>query len=162
AVQTTFLVNLVARECRLRQRREPGVCAADYLQRFPRHREQLEARLLLGERSPQSSRTPPVQPAALESILRRFETAWDHGLRPDLDDALAGLGGGDRTAVLAELIHAELEFRLKAGESARVEDYLRRYPELLGQTAAVVGLVFAEHRLRCRREPDLSFEEYLT
>jgi len=85
AGQTTFLVNLVARECRLRQRREPGVCAADYLQRFPRHREQLEARLLLGVHPPQSSRTPPAQPAALESILRRFETAWDHGLRPDIE-----------------------------------------------------------------------------
>ena len=32
---------------------------------------------------------------------------------------------GTRRALLLELVHAELEFRLKAGESARVEDYLR-------------------------------------
>ena len=35
-----------------------------------------------------------------------------------------------RLALLVELVHVELELRLKAGEPARVEEYLRRYPEL--------------------------------
>ena len=35
-----------------------------------------------------------------------------------------------RLSALTELVHAELEFRLKRGEPARVEDYLRRFPDL--------------------------------
>jgi serine/threonine-protein kinase len=46
--QTTFLVNLLVREYRLRQRQESGIAAADYLDRFPQYREQLAARLQIG------------------------------------------------------------------------------------------------------------------
>ena len=33
-------------------------------------------------------------------------------------------------ALLVELAHVDLEFRLKAGQAARVESYLDRYPLL--------------------------------
>jgi hypothetical protein len=112
---------------------------------------------------PQPSRTPPSElPAALETIVRRFEAAWQSGSRPDLDAALAGLADADRATALVELVHAELELRLKAGAPARVEDYLRRYPELAGQAAVVVDLVAREYRQRSRGEPALAFDEYLT
>src|SRR5262249_23561520 len=55
----------------------------------------------------------------------------------------------------------DLELRLKAGEAARVEEYLARYPELAGDRAATLGLIAAEHELRRRREPGLALEEYL-
>ena len=35
-----------------------------------------------------------------------------------------------RSAVLVELVHIDLECRLKTGEPARVESYLERFPEL--------------------------------
>jgi hypothetical protein len=55
-------------------------------------------------------------------------------------------------------VHLELELRLKAGEAARAEEYLARYPELAGDTAAL-DLITAEHELRRRTlalpDPDL-------
>src|SRR5262249_54820887 len=36
-----------------------------------------------------------------------------------------------------------------------------RYPQLAGDTAAALGLITAEHRLRRRSEPDLSLDDYL-
>ena len=38
-------------------------------------------------------------------------------------------------------MHVDLEFRLKAGESARVEEYLERYPALAQDGNAVVELI---------------------
>src|SRR5262249_9575922 len=63
-------------------------------------------------------------------------------------------------ALLPELVHADLEFRLKAGESVRVEDYLRRYPGLSSDAQILVGLLAAEFTLRRRLEPELTFDDY--
>ena len=71
----------------------------------------------------------------LEEILERFEAAWRRGEHPLLDDYLAGVEA-ERGALLVELVHEELELRLKAGEPARVEEYLERYPELRAVSAA--------------------------
>jgi serine/threonine protein kinase/Flp pilus assembly protein TadD len=58
------------------------------------------------------------------------------------------------------LVHAELECRLKAGEPARVEEYLRRYPALGDVRETVLALVVAEYEFRHRREPALDPAEY--
>jgi WD40 repeat protein len=94
-----------------------------------------------------------------EQAIRRFELAWKQGPPPALDDYLPA-GTAHRQAVLAELVHTDLEYRLKAGEAARVEDYLRRYPELAHDPAAAVDLILAEYDLRRRREPDLTPADY--
>src|SRR5690242_19465927 len=105
-------------------------------------------------------RLPDESWAPLEDAIQRFVTTWRQGPRPALDDYLAG-AGPLRQALLVELVHTELELRLKEGELARVEEYLARYPELAGDRAAVVGLIAAEHAFRRRREPGLSLSEYL-
>jgi serine/threonine protein kinase len=66
-----------------------------------------------------------------------------------------------RAQVLIELVHIDLELRLKSGEAARVEDYLGRHPELVGDRAVALGFIAAEHELRRRREPGLALAEYL-
>src|SRR5262249_39344468 len=66
----------------------------------------------------------------------------------------------DRQAVLVELIHIDLEYRLKAGEPARVEDYLTRAPSLREQPEIVLELLAAESELRRRTEPALGLAEY--
>ena len=66
-----------------------------------------------------------------------------------------------RSRVLIELVHVDLELRLKAGEPARVEEYLARDPELPGDRAVIVELIAAEHDLRRRGEPGLALDEYL-
>jgi regulator of sirC expression with transglutaminase-like and TPR domain len=85
-------------------------------------------------------------------VLRRFERLWPRE-RPAIDDFLAACPAGERLAVLGELAHTDLEFRLRAGEPARVEDYLGRYPELADRPAIVAGLLAAEFHLRCQCDP---------
>jgi serine/threonine protein kinase len=99
--------------------------------------------------------------AAGEAVLQRFEAAWRHGPPPAIDNYLTG-DGSARRALLLELVHLDLEFRLKAGEPVRVESYLSRYPDLAADQASVRGLIVAEYRLRRRCEGDLNIHEYLT
>ena len=96
--------------------------------------------------------------ARLEEVIDRFEDAWQRGDRPEVDDYLTGDDG--RHELMVELVHADLEYRLKAGEAARVEEYLRRYPELNRESEVVRELVKAEWRLRQREAPSLTAEEY--
>src|SRR5262249_1277715 len=77
-----------------------------------------------------------------------------------IDDYLP-IGDPLRALVLIELVHIDMELRLKAGEAARVEEYLARYPELADDRAVTLELITAEHELRRRREPGLALKEYL-
>src|SRR5205085_465971 len=97
---------------------------------------------------------------AVESLVGRFERLWLEGRRPSLDEFLPA-EGPVRRAALVELVHADLECRLKAGEPARVESYLGRYPDLAGDAAVVVELAAAEYEQRRRREPGLTPDELL-
>jgi serine/threonine-protein kinase len=92
-------------------------------------------------------------------IVDRFEAAWQRGGRPALADYLPN-GEPQRRTALIELVHVDLERRLKAGEAVRVEAYLDRYPELAADADAVVGLLASEYDLRCRTEPELALAEY--
>jgi WD40 repeat protein len=98
--------------------------------------------------------------SALKDIVTRFDNVWRQGPRPTIDDYLP-TGALLRSQVLIELVHVELELRLKAGETARVEEYLARYPELIGDQPAVLAIIAAEFDFRRRRDPGLGPDEYL-
>jgi predicted ATPase/predicted Ser/Thr protein kinase len=98
--------------------------------------------------------------SALKDAVRRFEVAWRQGPRPVPDDFLP-VGGKLRFRLLVELAHIDLELRLKAGEAARAEEYLARYPDLAGDRSAAAGLIAAEYNLRRRGEPGLCRDDYL-
>src|SRR5437763_17041347 len=86
---------------------------------------------------------------ALKDAVKRFEQAWRQAPRPEIDDYLPS-GAPLRSRVLIELVHIDLELRLKAGETARVEDYLTRHRELTDDRAATLELIAAEPKLRRR------------
>jgi serine/threonine-protein kinase len=96
----------------------------------------------------------------LEQILARFEAAWRGGTPPVIQEYLPA-ETAKRRAALIELVHIDLEYRLKAGEGSRVETYLRSFPELDGEPRALLGLIEAECALRAPREPRLALQEYL-
>ena len=96
----------------------------------------------------------------LEPILELFERALSRGERPALEAFLPALKPAQRQALLAELVHADLEFRLKAAEPTRVEDYLSTYPELRSDPEVILGLIQTEFKVRRQREPALGPEEY--
>jgi predicted ATPase len=97
--------------------------------------------------------------SALKLALRRFEEAWRQGPRPSIDDYLLG-DEALRYHLLIELTHIDLELRLKAGEGARVEEYLGRYPQLAADRTAILDFLEAEHEIRRRRELRLALADY--
>jgi WD40 repeat protein len=103
---------------------------------------------------------PSAEWARLEPILRDFEQAWRDGRRPALADYWPREAGAGLT-LLAELVHLDLEYRLRSGEATRVETYLDAYPELARDAAAAIPLIVAEYELRRRRELDLATGAYL-
>jgi tetratricopeptide (TPR) repeat protein len=82
-----------------------------------------------------------------DTVLDRFEQAWQAGGTPDLADYLPPAGHPRRTALLAELACIDLERRRKAGQPARADDYLGRFPELANDRRAVLDLLRWEDRL---------------
>src|SRR5262245_40502895 len=99
-------------------------------------------------------------PADHEGIIKRFEQAWLGTTRPDLAGYLPTAGPAN-PRLLVELVHIDLDFRLRRGESARVEDYLQRYPVLAGDRAVLLELLAAEYVLRCCWQTGPAPEEYL-
>jgi hypothetical protein len=95
----------------------------------------------------------------LQQVVDDFEEALQKGEMPTLESYLPDEPTLRRFALL-ELVHAELEFRLKAGEPARVEEYLGRFPELAQDAEVMWQLIRAEYEQRRRREPALDADEY--
>jgi predicted ATPase/predicted Ser/Thr protein kinase len=93
-----------------------------------------------------------------ESAIKAFEQAWQLGDSPSIDLYLV-VEGADRMALLAELVHVDLEFRLKRGQNVRVESYLSRYPELAADREQLLELVAAEYEFRSRHE-SVAVEEF--
>ena len=75
-----------------------------------------------------------------ESAIKAFEQAWQLGDSPSIDLYLV-VEGADRLTLLAELVHVDLEFRLKRGQNVRVESYLSRYPALAAEREQLLELV---------------------
>lgn len=88
-----------------------------------------------------------VPPSPDDLRIYQFKKAWQQTGRPRLEDFLPEESGG-RGRVLPALIAVDLVARLHAGDRARVEDYLERYPELRQNRAGVVELIATEFRTR--------------
>jgi hypothetical protein len=96
----------------------------------------------------------------IEEYVERFEEAWHRRPSPCIEHFLPADAILFRP-VLVELVHVDLEYRLKSGKEVHVESYLRRYPELADERDTVVELLAAEFQLR-RRRRKLTIEEFLS
>src|SRR5262245_35213320 len=94
-----------------------------------------------------------------EELIEAFERAWRTGPPPNIDDYLRG-DNSARIELLVELVHADLEFRIKAGEAMRVESYLSRYPDLASDEMTILELLEAEYNLRRRTDSNVGINEY--
>ena len=78
-----------------------------------------------------------------QKLIADFEAAWLRGERPLIADHLPeDVPRPDK--LLIELVHAELEFRIKAGEEARIEEYVKLFPELERGRETMLGLIDTE------------------
>jgi WD40 repeat protein len=90
---------------------------------------------------------PDDDSSRLEEIVERFERAWLSGPRPDIEAYLPA-DPVLRRAVLIELVHTDLECRLKSGEEASAEEYLQRYPDLAEDPSVALPLRALAERFR--------------
>lgn len=80
---------------------------------------------------------------ALERINRlcdAFESAWQGGREPRIEDALGAIEGAERRSLLRKLLRLELDCRRRSGTMPAVEEYHARFPE----DVAVVNAAFDE------------------
>jgi serine/threonine protein kinase/tetratricopeptide (TPR) repeat protein len=102
---------------------------------------------------------PRTVSTCIELGLQRFEDAWRAGATPAIDDFLPTQSEAQKEALL-ELVHTDLEYRLRSGEHARVEDYLARYQAIATDRDAVLDLMATEFEQR-QRLTGPTVEEYL-
>src|SRR5262245_64186208 len=82
-----------------------------------------------------------------EKIIKSFEEAWRRGESPTIEGFL-NVDGPERHALLVELVHVDLEIRLRSNEAALVETYLKAFPDLARDRHSLLELIAAEFELR--------------
>src|SRR5262245_7828582 len=95
----------------------------------------------------------------MEEAVDAFEDAWQSGRTPVIDDFLPA-DAAARAAVLVRLVHIDLEYRLRRGESVRVEAYLERFADLAAESEVLLDLLAWEFHIRRIGEPGLTISEY--
>jgi serine/threonine-protein kinase len=92
-------------------------------------------------REPRTDVADPLALARLvDQVCDRFETAWQEGQRPSLEDYLASLPEAAQALAAEEMVGIEVELRRRAGEQPAESEYLACLPE----HAAAVAAVFRE------------------
>jgi serine/threonine protein kinase len=84
----------------------------------------------------------------VDEICDRFETAWQAGQQPRIEDYLGDLPEPERPLLLRELLRLELAYRRRNSEIPLVGDYVKRFQEYAEQVEAV----FREEPLGRSRE----------
>jgi hypothetical protein len=73
----------------------------------------------------------------VDELADRFDAAWQSGSPPRIEDFVSGFPVGQRPALIAELVRVDLEYRSKFGQAPSIDQYTKRFPELLNSTGAV-------------------------
>jgi len=97
---------------------------------------------------------------SVEAILSKYVAQWRSGPRPAIAAFLPSSDRAQRRALLEALLAADLTERLAAGETARIEDYLQRFPELGAAEDLPCELIVAEYRARRNRGEAAGLDEY--
>ena len=99
-----------------------------------------------GSRRARHERRPSVDSGSLPATVvdridqacDRFESAWQAGRRPRIEDHLGEVEGPERSALLHELLLVELECRRASGERPHAREYRDRF----SSDAEVIAVVF--------------------
>ncbi len=96
-----------------------------------------------------------------DELIDDFENECRAQRRPDIDNYLARVSEIERSSLLKELAGLDLEYRLRSGESVRVEEFLSRFPALQSEPSAALELIALEYRVRQSRSEHATVAEYL-
>ena len=85
---------------------------------------------MTAESSFDSASLTPEAARHVDEICTRFERAWKRSDRPRIEDFLDISADVERSALLAELILLDLDYRRALGEDCEAGDYSERFPGL--------------------------------
>src|SRR4051794_22831608 len=116
-----------------------------------------------GDTRPERTALPLDVLNQIDGVCDRFEAAWESGDRPRVEDYLGAVAEPYRTALLRDLLAAELNARRQHGEQPEAREYLDRFP---GE-AALVEVAFAStpipiSRLRSRIRRSVQMKKCLS
>ncbi len=97
--------------------------------------------------------------SVFENAIANFEREFANGHAP-LIERYVDTTDVNSQELFAELLHTELELKIRDGQSARVEAYAERFPQIRTQSKLYQELIYTEFRIRQLYEPGLSLEEY--
>lgn len=100
--------------------------------------------------TPTPARAPGESWRRFEAIYDRFEQEWDTRGDARVEDHLPPPDSPGYATVLNELVRIDIERRRSAGQAARFEDYLQRFPRLTrdaGPTPLAAGVEDRPRRL---------------
>src|SRR5947209_13209224 len=109
---------------------------------------------------PPPRRTPSAQWIEREKYVEVFEAARAGDPAADLARFAPPPDHPLHIPVLEELVRIDLEHHWLRGQPRWLEDYLRRFPELLDASASIRTVAFEEFRLRRRAGQAPTAEEY--
>jgi serine/threonine protein kinase len=92
----------------------------------------------------------PADRQTVEAWLADFDTTWDENRLKARVRELPPAGSPLRLPALAEMVKLDLRHRWQAGQRARLEGYLKAYPELGTPATVAADVVLAEYEARCR------------
>lgn len=98
-----------------------------------------------------------------EKTIAQYEFEFVNGSPPNLQDYVQRLDLGSnftRSDLFYELLHTDLEMRIRNGHKARVEQYVRQFPEIARSSDLIEDLVRTEFKVRRQYEPGLTVDEY--
>ncbi|HJZ89641.1 MAG TPA: serine/threonine-protein kinase [Gemmataceae bacterium] len=75
-------------------------------------------------------RLATIAAGRIDEACDRFERAWRVGPRPAIENHLDDTTGPERPILIRELILMDAQYRRRAGEEPRAEDYADRFPDL--------------------------------
>lgn len=103
----------------------------------------------------------PVQAGPKDSIplMLRLEDLWQRGQRPDVHGFLAQADSISATEMLA-VLSVDQWYRWQAGEHPSAEEYLRRYPDLAGESEYALQLAYGEFLVREYMGEEPALAEY--
>ena len=82
------------------------------------------------ERPPGPDGVTDSQLWRIDQICDGFENAWNSARRPRIEVFLDGTEGPGRQLLLRELMLLDVHYRRRQGESPRITDYQRRFPDV--------------------------------
>jgi serine/threonine-protein kinase len=88
-----------------------------------------------GAEQPAGRRTELAVINRIDALCDEFESAWQSGGRPQLEQFLSDAGAGAESTLLLELVALEVEYRTRSGDRPRLDEYVARFPAVSADLA---------------------------